>query len=406
VICNNGEQRDCPNQVGVCTGSKETCVGNEWSGCDYSSIAGYELLEASCDDGKDNDCDGSTDSEDTDCQLSCGDTITKDTIMTHDLAGCWGGDALIIGANDITLDCNGHFIKGTSGHNGIYLRRKKGVEIINCNVSYFTHGIHIYDSSDYNIIKDNKLDKNECGIWLQSSKYNNITNNLFVNTRDIGIITILSYNNTIWLNNFSNSKDKNAYIMGSCDDNWNLSNIGNCWDDLETNAGYPDNYEIQVLHNSGEKGNDYHPRNISNCFQYYTMQLYPGWNLMTMLGSAETKIKYDKLFYFNNSDKKLYQDSVLYPDRPYWLKTDTRQDISIVETDLGDSSLDLTPGWNAFYRNSYKKYDFDQEFQNSPWEITLYNFKDGEWLIYSTHPHSTKDFTTFKPGEVYWIYLE
>ena len=43
--------------------------------------------------------------------LSCGDTITENTTMTEDLdiAGC-DGNGLVIGANDITLDCDDYVI--------------------------------------------------------------------------------------------------------------------------------------------------------------------------------------------------------------------------------------------------------------------------------------------------------
>ncbi|MBU1198325.1 MAG: putative metal-binding motif-containing protein [Nanoarchaeota archaeon] len=63
--CTNGETRACPNQLGVCAGSVETCTGEVWPGCDYSSISGYEVVEATCDD-LDNDCNGAVDDVDAD----------------------------------------------------------------------------------------------------------------------------------------------------------------------------------------------------------------------------------------------------------------------------------------------------------------------------------------------------
>ena len=44
-------------------------------------------------------------------QPSCGDTITVDTTLTRDLVNC-PNNGLIIGANNITLDLNGHVIDG------------------------------------------------------------------------------------------------------------------------------------------------------------------------------------------------------------------------------------------------------------------------------------------------------
>ncbi|MBA2523047.1 MAG: hypothetical protein H0V25_06900, partial [Solirubrobacterales bacterium] len=44
-------------------------------------------------------------------QLSCGDTITTDTILESDLLDC-PNNGIVIGADDITLDLNGHRIDG------------------------------------------------------------------------------------------------------------------------------------------------------------------------------------------------------------------------------------------------------------------------------------------------------
>lgn len=60
---------------GVCSGMNKTCENGTWVECTYTDIPGYEETEISCDDSLDNDCDGFTDSSDTDCgsetQLGC-----------------------------------------------------------------------------------------------------------------------------------------------------------------------------------------------------------------------------------------------------------------------------------------------------------------------------------------------
>lgn len=59
--------------------------------------------------------------------LACGDTITTDTTLTADLLAC-PGDGLIIGADNITLDCDGHKVTGTaSGVVGIEVNFRSGV---------------------------------------------------------------------------------------------------------------------------------------------------------------------------------------------------------------------------------------------------------------------------------------
>ena len=44
--------------------------------------------------------------------VSCGDTITADTTLHHDLTNC-EGNGLVIGADNIRLNLNGHTIDGT-----------------------------------------------------------------------------------------------------------------------------------------------------------------------------------------------------------------------------------------------------------------------------------------------------
>src|SRR5919198_5617679 len=44
-------------------------------------------------------------------QPSCGDTITVNTKLTSDLVNC-PNNGLVIGADDVTLDLNGHVIDG------------------------------------------------------------------------------------------------------------------------------------------------------------------------------------------------------------------------------------------------------------------------------------------------------
>jgi parallel beta-helix repeat protein len=44
-------------------------------------------------------------------RLQCGDTITVDTVLDRDLTGC-ASNGLVIGADNITLDLNGHTIAG------------------------------------------------------------------------------------------------------------------------------------------------------------------------------------------------------------------------------------------------------------------------------------------------------
>ena len=66
--CSAGIKRPCGLQYGVCNGTVETCnADGKWPGCDYSKFPGYEELEKTCNDDKDNDCDSAADAADDDC---------------------------------------------------------------------------------------------------------------------------------------------------------------------------------------------------------------------------------------------------------------------------------------------------------------------------------------------------
>lgn len=87
--------------------------------------------------------------------VSCGDTITQDTTLTGDL-NCNTDYGLIIGADGITLDCNGYSITGSSGSYGygIYADGRNGFSVKNCNVDGFQFSLYIRNS-DSNIIESN-----------------------------------------------------------------------------------------------------------------------------------------------------------------------------------------------------------------------------------------------------------
>ncbi len=53
--------------LGVCAGVQAKCAGGT-STCDYGAKPSYQEKEFSCNDNQDNDCDGQTDAQDSDCQ--------------------------------------------------------------------------------------------------------------------------------------------------------------------------------------------------------------------------------------------------------------------------------------------------------------------------------------------------
>ena len=137
--------------------------------------------------------------------LTCGGPITRSVTLTADLYCV--GDALVIGADRITLDLGGHFVDGevairNRGHDGVTIRHgsagdhaEYGVlleggaddnRIIGLTVSGEVAGIGVYDS-DHNVIRDNESYlAGGYGIWLEHAHGNLIEANRMAKENDDG----------------------------------------------------------------------------------------------------------------------------------------------------------------------------------------------------------------------------
>ena len=79
---------------------------------------------------------------------ACGQTITASTKLKHDLVGC-SGNGLVVGADNITIDLNGHSIRGVNapGSIGIANDGHQRVEIKNGTIAdFFVNGVRLHDA--------------------------------------------------------------------------------------------------------------------------------------------------------------------------------------------------------------------------------------------------------------------
>jgi parallel beta-helix repeat protein len=108
--------------------------------------------------------------------VSCGDTITQTTTLDSDLLNC-PGDGIVIGADNITLDLNGHLVDGTgfpttgagidnsAGHDRVTVAHGRirefgvGLKLTNADTNVIT-GLNVFESGNSMVSVQGDSDEN------------------------------------------------------------------------------------------------------------------------------------------------------------------------------------------------------------------------------------------------------
>ena len=161
--------------------------------------------------------------------LPCGTVITRSTTLTADVGPC-PGDGLIIGANNVVLNLNGHTLSGTGGSSGvtagIRLPMRTGVQILGGSaggskgtVTGFAAGVFLGGGSNNLVqgltVRDNIGPTSDApdaylgdGIVLFRSASNRILDNLVQHNGPydgIGVLGVPSNGNTIQNNDVTDT---------------------------------------------------------------------------------------------------------------------------------------------------------------------------------------------------------
>jgi parallel beta-helix repeat protein len=159
--------------------------------------------------------------------LTCGDTITEDAELDNDLTNC-PGNGIVIGANNITLDLNGHTIDGdavlgcsedefcdfgvdnTAGH--------EGVTIEGGSIRDFATGIFVL-GANHNRLRRLSLSNNLFGgLLLVGSMHSQIERNSIsangLTTDQAGLIIFDSSNLRIERNSVTGNGDIGMFVIG------------------------------------------------------------------------------------------------------------------------------------------------------------------------------------------------
>jgi parallel beta-helix repeat protein len=109
--------------------------------------------------------------------LSCGDVVTTDIVLTHDLVDC-PDHGLVVGASGITIDLNGYTIDGNDpsdvwGGAGVYIpAHHERVVVRKGTITQFSYGVHL-DGSSRNIIRRLRLFDNVQGVEISNGALHN-----------------------------------------------------------------------------------------------------------------------------------------------------------------------------------------------------------------------------------------
>jgi hypothetical protein len=77
---------------------------------------------------------------------ACGSTLTTNTVLQQDITGC-AANGLLLGANDITLNCGGYTINGSVAGIGLLLNSVTNVTVTNCTFRNFATGALVNNSN-------------------------------------------------------------------------------------------------------------------------------------------------------------------------------------------------------------------------------------------------------------------
>ena len=120
--------------------------------------------------------------------VTCGDVLTADTILTEDLACGPTSDALVIGADDVTLNLAGHTISGPGAYAtafaGVRVAQQSGVTIEKGTITGFQTGV-VLDESTGSLVTQLTVHDNDQGINLAGGSGHVVEkNNVYGNGRD------------------------------------------------------------------------------------------------------------------------------------------------------------------------------------------------------------------------------
>lgn len=115
----------------------------------------------------------------------CGTTILANLTLDHDLT-C-SGNGLIVGADGITINLNGHTITGPGSGVGINVPNRTGVLIVGGTVRNFLAGVQLVNSTAI-VVKDNRFTGNQDAVFLIGTSWSTVKENTAWQNTRVGVM--------------------------------------------------------------------------------------------------------------------------------------------------------------------------------------------------------------------------
>ena len=119
--------------------------------------------------------------------------VTTDTTLTEDHAG-----DVVIAADGVTLDCDGHSITGPGTGNGILLSGVDGTTVANCLIQGFDTGVAVVNGSSGNVVSGSSVtgDGDGIGFLADGASGNTFDGNVATGNTD-GFVLIRAANDNV-----------------------------------------------------------------------------------------------------------------------------------------------------------------------------------------------------------------
>ena len=136
-------------------------------------------------------------------------------------------DPIIVGKNNIVIDGANHRIQGTDelGSSGIDLTGRSGVTVTNFKIAGFDYGVYLSGSSN-NVISQNDLANNYCGVWIASSSNDNTVSDNSIESNQMWAMFLKdSSNNVVSKNEFTAHNNYTIFVRASNFTTFSANNI-------------------------------------------------------------------------------------------------------------------------------------------------------------------------------------